>query len=152
MGEDTVTALTIVQESVRAEGVPTNVKITEETLKSCRAYMYRHDEYIQWNKERAEKERKMKRKTKFETEIEEIQKKKKKLEETVTSFDQESLKLALKAEETGNLHFFSKSNALRKAVKEKKKKISECEEQIKIFVLKAICSQYKCSTVTLIAF
>ena len=131
MGEDTVTALRIVQESVRVEGGPTNVKITGEMLKSCRASMHRYDEYIRWNKERAEKERKMKRKTKFETEIEEIQKKKKKLEETVTSFHQESLNLDLKAEETGNLHFLSKSNALRKAVKEKKKNISECEEQIK---------------------
>ena len=60
-------------------------------LKSLKASRHRYDQYIQSNKERAEKE------------IEKIQKKKKNLEDTVTCFDQESLKLALKAEETGNL-------------------------------------------------
>ena len=91
MGKDTVTALRIAQESVRAEGGRTNVKISKEMLKSCRASRHRYDEYIQSNKERAERERKMKRKAKFEAETEEIQKKKKKkLEEAVTSFDQES--------------------------------------------------------------
>ena len=108
MGKDTVTDLRVVQGSVRVEGGPTNMKITKEMLKSCRASRHRYDEYILSNKERAEKERKMKQKAEFEAEIEEMQKKKKKLEETVTSSDQESLKLPLKAEETG---FLSKSKA-----------------------------------------
>ena len=99
MGKDTVTALRIVQESVRVDGGPANVKITEEILKSCRASRLRYDEYIQWNKKRAEKERKIKRKGKFEPKIEEIQEKKRKLEDNVTGFDQKSLKLALKAGE-----------------------------------------------------
>ena len=51
-------------------------------LKSCRASRHRND-YIQSNKERAEKEGKMKRKANFEAEIEEIQEKKK-LEEILT--------------------------------------------------------------------
>ena len=131
MGKDTLIALRLVQESVREEGGPVGVNVTPGMLVSCRAARLRYDHYLQSNKEKAESEEKRKRKADFDSEIETLQQKKKRLETDVKGFEAEALKLSLKAENTGNLHFLSKSNALRQSAQEKKKKILEFEQGIK---------------------
>ena len=134
MLEHTLKAQRTIADHIKSVGGALNVKITKELVLSASMSRQRYSAYlVSFKKKKEESKKGEKRKMTYE----ELMNKKKAMERNRDAFVKSA---ADKAESTSNLEYISKSNALRRAGKEKDNEIVAINEQIstKLQELKAL--------------
>jgi len=127
--EHSLVAQCIICDHLRAAGGVLNVPITKKLLAAAASSRQKYDKHLQDQRDKMTDEENRKRKHVLD-EIEELKEKKKKMKLDIASLVQSADDLGVEAEETGKLTLLTKSNALRKAAKEKTLQMQDIEGKL----------------------
>ena len=128
---ETVTARRIVCDSVRVLGGVTNVDVTNKKLLiSCSAARQRYLTNLEDEKRKKETEASGRKRKALEDEVAHMKRQKVALEQDVHSLTTDADEFAIKAEKEHKVTLITKSNAMRRAAKEKSDQVKVVAEQL----------------------
>jgi len=128
---ETVTARRIICDSVRVLGGVTNIDVTNKKLLiSCSAARQRYYSHLEDEKRKKQTEASGRKRKAIEDEVTSLKRQKVALEQDVSSLTKDADEFATKAEKEHKLTLITKSNAMRRAAKEKSDELKAVAEQI----------------------
>ncbi|CAH3038939.1 unnamed protein product [Pocillopora meandrina] len=128
--EYSLVAQRIICDHLRAVGGVLNVPITKKLLAAAASSRQKYEKHLQDQRDKKKTHEEQRKRKHALDEIEELKEKKKRMKLDVDSLLKSADDLSFKAEATGQLTFVTKSNALRKAAKEKTLQLQEVEDKL----------------------
>ena len=128
--EHSLVAQRIICDHLRAVGGVLNVPITKKLLAAAASSRQKYEKHLQDQRDKKKTDEEQRKRKHALDEIEELKEKKKRMKLDVDSLLKSADDLSFKAEATGQLTFVTKSNALRKAAKEKTLQLQEVEDKL----------------------
>lgn len=114
--------------------------MTKELLQSARLARQRYHAYLDDEKKKREETQQTQKRKAVEEEVDQLKKKRIKLQTRISALLTSADELAVEAEATDKISVLAKSNALRKAAKEKEQELMQYDKEIenKISEMKAL--------------
>lgn len=128
--EHSLAAQRIICDHLRAVGGVLNVPITKKLLATAASSQQKYDKYLQDQRDKMKTDEEKRKRKHVLDEIEELKEKKKRMKLDIASLVQSADDLGVEAEESGKLTLLTKSNALRKAAKEKTLQMQDIEGKL----------------------
>ena len=126
--EESTVSQRLICDYVRSTGGVANVEVTKEYLISVKAARQRYQAFLDDQRKSEQQERSKKRQHEAAEVMASLANKKAKLKSEISSLTVEADELAEKAEDKGSLMLVTKSDALRRAAKEKAEELKKtCE-------------------------
>lgn len=127
MSEHCLKSQRIIVDNIKHVGGIQNIQMDKPMLIAVSGARQRYYAYLDEKKKDKEREEKSKKRKSVLEEIQEISAKKKRFEKDITSLESSAVEFADKAEKQGKLTLIAKSNALRRAAKEKGETVKEMD-------------------------
>lgn len=128
--EHSLVAQRIICDHLRAVGGVLNVPITKKLLAAAASSRQKYEKHLQDQRDKKKTDEEKRKRKHVLDEIGELKEKKKRMKLDIDSLVQSADDLGVKAEETGKLNLIAKSNALRKAAKEKTLQLQDVEGEL----------------------
>ena len=128
--EHSLVAQHIICDHLRAVGGVLNVPITKKLLAAAASSRQKYEKYLQEERDKKKTAEEQRKRKHVLDEIEELKEKKKRMKLDIDSLVKSADDFSIKAEETGQLTLVTKSNALRKAAKDKTLQLQEVEDKL----------------------
>lgn len=128
--EHSLVAQRIICDHLRVVGGVLNVPITKKLLAAAASSRQKYEKHLQDQRDKKKTDEEQRKIKHALDEIEELKEKKKRMKLDVDSLLKSADDLSFKAEVTGQLTFVTKSNALRKAAKEKTLQLQKVEDKL----------------------
>lgn len=128
--EKSLIAQRLIVGHIRSVGGVTNVPLTKELLISVSGARQRYHSYLDDQKKEKDKEKLVQKRKALTDELGELKKKRTRINQYIVALEKSADEFADKAENTGNITFITKSNSLRRTVKEKKSSLQDLDKQI----------------------
>ena len=128
--EHSLVAQRIICDHLRAVGGVLNVPVTKKLLAAAASSRQKYEKYLQEERDKKKTAEEQRKRKHVLDEIEELKEKKKRMKLDIDSLVKSTDDLSVKAEETGQLTLVTKSNALRKAAKDKTLQLQEVEDKL----------------------
>ena len=130
MHEHSLVAQRIICEHLKAVGGVLNVPITKKLLAVAASSRKKYEKHLQDQKDKKKTDEEQRKRKHVLDEIEELKGKKKRMKLAIDSLVKSADDFSVKAEETGQMTFVTKSNALRKAAKDKTLQLQDVEDKL----------------------
>lgn len=130
MRERTVVAQRVIVDHLHHVGGVGNVTMTKELLHSASCARQRYHAFLDDEKKKKELGQQALKRKAAQDELDQLKTKRKKIQANIEALLKSADELAMEAEATDNMSTLSKSNALRKAVKEKEKELENYDKEI----------------------
>ena len=128
--EHSLVAQRIICDHLKAVGGVLNVPITKKLLAAAASSRQKYEKHLQDQRDKKKTDEEQRKRKHILDEIEELKEKKKRMKLDIDSLVKSADDFSVKAEETGQMTLVTKSNALRKAAKDKTLQLQDVEDKL----------------------